>query len=60
MLLFKVDSLDEAIRIANESPFGLGSSVWTQDETEQMKAVNRIEAGATMKISAQRLYPLKP
>ena len=47
MLLFKVESLDEAIKIANESPFGLGSSVWTTDKAEQEKAITRIEAGAT-------------
>jgi len=47
MLLFKVENIDEAIRIANESPFGLGSSVWTEDKTEQTKAITRLEAGAT-------------
>ena len=47
MLLFKVDSLDEAIEIANESPFGLGSSIWTKDNGEQEEAIRRIEAGAT-------------
>jgi len=47
MLLFKVESLDEAIEIANESPFGLGSSVWTTDKAEQEKAITQIEAGAT-------------
>ena len=46
-LFFKVDSLDEAIQIANDSPFGLGSAIFTQDETEQMEAINRLEAGAT-------------
>jgi len=38
-LLFKVDTLDEAIEIANSSPFGLGSAIFTQDEAEQEKAV---------------------
>ncbi len=47
MLLFKVESLDEAIEIANDSPFGLGSSIWTQDKDEQEKAIRYLEAGAT-------------
>jgi len=46
-LLFKVNSLDEAIKITNSSPFGLGSSIWTQDEKEMELAIRDIEAGAT-------------
>ncbi len=47
MLLFKVETLDEAIDIANASPFGLGSSIWTTDRGEQEKAIRYLEAGAT-------------
>jgi len=46
-LLFKVKSLDEALEIANSSPFGLGSAVFTQDKDEQAQAINELEAGAT-------------
>jgi len=46
-LLFKVETLGEAIDIANSSPFGLGSAIFTQDETEQEQAIANIEAGAT-------------
>lgn len=46
-MLFKVDSLDEAIALANDSPFGLGSSVFTQDEDEIERVFTEIEAGAT-------------
>jgi len=46
-LLFKVESLDEAIKIANSSPFGLSSAIFTQDKDEQEAAINRLEAGGT-------------
>ncbi len=45
--LWKVDNLDEAIRRANNSIFGLGSVIFTQDEAEMTQAVNELEAGTT-------------
>jgi succinate-semialdehyde dehydrogenase/glutarate-semialdehyde dehydrogenase len=44
-MLFRVKNLDEAIDLANDSPFGLGSSVWTNDEAEQQQCIERLEAG---------------
>src|SRR5690606_24127156 len=43
--LFRVSSIDEAIRIANETSFGLGSSVWTQDDAERDRFIAELEAG---------------
>jgi len=44
-VLFRVLDADEAVRIANDTPFGLGSSVWTRDEAERDRFVDDIEAG---------------
>ena len=46
-MLFKADGMEHALRIANDSPFGLGGSVFTHDETEMGMAFDRLEAGAT-------------
>ncbi|MBV8073085.1 MAG: NAD-dependent succinate-semialdehyde dehydrogenase [Acidobacteriaceae bacterium] len=44
-MLFRVRNLHEAIELANDSPFGLGSSVWTNDADEMEACINGIEAG---------------
>ena len=43
--VFRVPSVDEAISLANDSTFGLGSSVWTRDEAERERFVRELEAG---------------
>ncbi|HEY0671909.1 MAG TPA: NAD-dependent succinate-semialdehyde dehydrogenase [Longimicrobiales bacterium] len=43
--VFRVNSLHEAIRIANDTTFGLGSSVWTHDPSEQIEFIRDLEAG---------------
>jgi len=45
-LLVRAASFDDAIRIANETPFGLGASLWTRDSSEQIRAVDELEAGS--------------
>jgi succinate-semialdehyde dehydrogenase/glutarate-semialdehyde dehydrogenase len=46
-LLFRVPDLDAATAMANDSPFGLGSSVWTRDDGERARFIAEIEAGMT-------------
>ena len=41
----RVGSFDEAVALANRSRYGLGSSIYTLDLNEAMRAVNEIEAG---------------
>ncbi|PYX34816.1 MAG: NADP-dependent succinic semialdehyde dehydrogenase [Acidobacteria bacterium] len=43
--IFRVKSVDDAIRIANDSRFGLGASAWTNDPGETERFVNDLEAG---------------
>jgi succinate-semialdehyde dehydrogenase/glutarate-semialdehyde dehydrogenase len=45
--IFRFDSLDEAIELANDSIYGLGSSIWTRDLDKARKAANKIAAGTT-------------
>jgi succinate-semialdehyde dehydrogenase/glutarate-semialdehyde dehydrogenase len=44
--LFRAKDIDEAIRIANATQFGLGSAAWTNDATEQAQFIEELEAGS--------------
>ncbi|HEY3839730.1 MAG TPA: NAD-dependent succinate-semialdehyde dehydrogenase [Bryobacteraceae bacterium] len=45
-MLFRVRTIEEAIGLANDSPFGLGASAWTNDPAEHSRFAADIEAGA--------------
>ena len=42
---FRVPDEDAAIALANDSDFGLGGSVWTQDETRGLRVASRVDTG---------------
>ncbi|MEO5753653.1 MAG: NAD-dependent succinate-semialdehyde dehydrogenase [Chthoniobacterales bacterium] len=44
-LVFRVKNAAETIALANDSPFGLGASAWTNDEKEQELFANELAAG---------------
>jgi succinate-semialdehyde dehydrogenase / glutarate-semialdehyde dehydrogenase len=45
-VLFRARDARDALRLANDSPYGLGASVWTRDEAEQRLFIDGLEAGS--------------
>ncbi len=43
--LFRASGLDDAVRIANDTAFGLGASAWTNDDREREAFIEKIESG---------------
>jgi succinate-semialdehyde dehydrogenase / glutarate-semialdehyde dehydrogenase len=43
--VYKVGSEDEAVRLANDTPYGLGSYVYTTDPEQALRVADQIEAG---------------
>jgi succinate-semialdehyde dehydrogenase/glutarate-semialdehyde dehydrogenase len=43
--VFRAKDLDDAIRIANDTRFGLGASAWTNDPVERERLTNELDAG---------------
>lgn len=44
-MIFRARDEDDAVRIANDSPFGLGGSVFTQDNAHGVEIARRISTG---------------
>jgi succinate-semialdehyde dehydrogenase/glutarate-semialdehyde dehydrogenase/succinyl-CoA reductase len=55
-----VDSIDEAIDLANDSIYGLGASVWTSDVDEGIRIARRLEAGMVWVNDVNVASPKRP
>ncbi|CCK31760.1 Succinate-semialdehyde dehydrogenase [NADP+] [Streptomyces davaonensis JCM 4913] len=58
--LYRAGDLDEAVLIANDTPFGLSSNVWTRDETEVDRFVRDLEAGSVYVNGMTASHPAFP
>jgi succinate-semialdehyde dehydrogenase/glutarate-semialdehyde dehydrogenase len=44
-MLFRAQDINEAIEIANDTPYGLCASVWTRDPAEQQRLISELQCG---------------
>lgn len=44
-IVYKVGSEDEAVKVANDTPYGLGSYLFTTDSAQAMRVADQIDAG---------------
>ncbi|MGA8117194.1 MAG: NADP-dependent succinic semialdehyde dehydrogenase [Actinocatenispora sp.] len=59
-VLYRASDLDDAIRIANSTSFGLGSNAWTTDPVERDRFVDELEAGAVFVNGMVTSFPQLP
>ena len=58
--VYRVSSREEAVKIANQTTFGLSSAVWTTDPAEEAYCVPELEAGAAFVNGITISYPELP
>jgi succinate-semialdehyde dehydrogenase/glutarate-semialdehyde dehydrogenase len=58
--VFRADSLDAALDLANDSPYGLGSNAWTNDPAEQERFIDGLDAGLVFVNGMTVSYPELP
>ncbi|GAA4991802.1 NADP-dependent succinic semialdehyde dehydrogenase [Kitasatospora paranensis] len=58
--VYRAESLDEAVALANDTPFGLSSNVWTSDAAEQERCIRDIEAGGVFFNGMTASHPAFP
>ncbi len=44
-VIYRVSDVDEAVTLANDTPFGLGGAVYTQDHALALEVADRLDAG---------------
>jgi succinate-semialdehyde dehydrogenase/glutarate-semialdehyde dehydrogenase len=58
--LHTVADLDEAIRLANEHVYGLGSNLWSEDQGERLRFIRDIQSGMAFVNGMTTSYPELP
>ena len=58
--VYRADDIDDAMRIANATRFGLGSNAWTTDAEEQERFIRDLEAGQTFINGMVASFPALP
>jgi succinate-semialdehyde dehydrogenase/glutarate-semialdehyde dehydrogenase len=58
--LYRVPDFDAGLELANDTDFGLGSNIWTDDETERSRFVREIQAGMAFVNGMTTSYPEMP
>jgi succinate-semialdehyde dehydrogenase/glutarate-semialdehyde dehydrogenase len=58
--LYRVADREEAVRIANQTTFGLSSAVWTRDPEEEAYFIRAMDAGAVFVNGMTISYPELP
>jgi succinate-semialdehyde dehydrogenase / glutarate-semialdehyde dehydrogenase len=58
--LYRVESREQALEIANQTTFGLSSAVWTTDATDEQYFIDALDAGAVFINGMTISYPELP
>jgi len=58
--VYRAEDADDALRIANDTTFGLSSAVWTEDPDEEERLVAGLDAGAVFVNGMSISYPELP
>ncbi|MFF4380092.1 NADP-dependent succinic semialdehyde dehydrogenase [Kitasatospora sp. NPDC001547] len=58
--VYRVADLDEAVAVANDTPFGLSANVWTTDAAERERFVRDIQAGGVFFNGMTASHPALP
>jgi acyl-CoA reductase-like NAD-dependent aldehyde dehydrogenase len=58
--VIEFDTEEEAIRLANDSPYGLSGSLWTRDGARQLRVARALRTGAIGVNSNSSVFPQAP